>query len=172
VLLERIKRRVDFGISAYIDESLYGKLTSQRFRSQWGAPYSFCVHTVLGKLRLLLDEEKKSQERVNVVLEAGHRNIGQVIEQLKRHGWPQLGSVGIDKKMDQPALQAADLLAYSTCEYLTASGKPYLFERVRTTKKPIFLINCTTEYIEEFKASVGDYFKLRGALRRASLEIR
>ncbi len=172
-LLEHVKRWVAFGISAYIDESVYQQITTPRFRSQWGSAYSICVHTVLGELGILLDERNRSQELVNVVLEKGHRNVCQVIEQLKRPGVgsPRILSVGYAAKKDQPALQAADLLAYSICEHLSTAQKPYLFERVRATKKPTILIHCTSEYIEQFKVTVGDYFKLRAALRGAAQDV-
>ncbi len=170
-LLQYAKRRMICGISAYVEDKLYEESTSPRFRSQWGAPYSFCVYTVLGKLALYLDELGRSQERINVVLEGGHRNVFQVLEQLHRPGG-NFASIGVAPKEDQPVLQAADLLAYSTSDHLFQSenGKSYLFERVRATNKPVFLVHCIREYIQQFRAEVADYFQRRAEVQRALRE--
>jgi hypothetical protein len=164
-LLNKLKRRIVCGITAHVDDGLYEDITTSRFRSQWGAPYSFCVHTILGQLDLFLEECGRSRERINVVLEHGHRNVCQVIEQLHRPGG-NFGNIGTAAKRDQPVLQAADLSAYSTCDDLCTDGRSYLFERLRATKKPTYRIACTREYIEGFRLLVGDYFQMRSEVRR------
>jgi hypothetical protein len=63
-----------------------------------------------------------------VLIEGGHKNASQAIETLRSQigddkAFLRIKSCGIGGKVDNPILQAADMLAYSEWKGLTKSGR-------------------------------------------------
>jgi hypothetical protein len=160
-LLKHIERHAEGGITARINTEEYKKLTSERFRSQWGAAYSFCVQLILLRLALILHEERRPDHPVNILIEDGHQNANQTIEILgRRHSVIRIASYGLGAKRDHAVLQAADLLAYSSSDHTISPDESYLFQRLRSTRKPTYyMITCDAGIIEIAKSAVGDHIK-------------
>jgi hypothetical protein len=55
-LVGYIDKYVEFGISAHIDPQQYIGMTSDRFRSQFGSPYTFTMEMLFVALRLYLSQ--------------------------------------------------------------------------------------------------------------------
>ncbi len=159
-LLKLIERYAEAGITARINTDEYKRLTTPVFRSQWGAPYPFCVQLILLRLALILHEDKRSGRKpdhpVNVLIEDGHTNAQQALDMLNRqHSAIRIVSRGFGKKKDHPLFQAADLLAYSSSDHSSTPDESYLFERLRSARKPTYyMITCDAGIIEIAKSAV------------------
>src|SRR5262249_25170369 len=147
-LLKHIQKHAEYGITARINTDEYKRLTEPGFRSQWGAPYSFCIQIILLRIALILHEEnradRKPDHQINILLEDGHVNAQQALDMLNRpRSVLHIVRRGLGKKRDHPVLQAADLLAYSSSDHTSSPDESYLFERLRSTQKPTYyMITC------------------------------
>jgi hypothetical protein len=117
-----VRKRLLFGMTAKVTQSHYNSKISNDMRSQWGTAYSFAIQMLMLITRIIMDESKLGID-VNVVIEDGHPNSGQMVEILGRikkayeagASDPALHilNYGLGSKKDEPILQAADMLAYS-----------------------------------------------------------
>src|SRR6202021_3460659 len=101
-----------------IDTEEYERISSQRFRNNWGAPYSFAIQMLMLLVYMHLSERGKEDQVVNFLIEDGHSNIGQAMEIIgksvhSKNTFIRLGSLEKGGKLNNPILQAADLLAYA-----------------------------------------------------------
>lgn len=174
--VELIRKHVHLGISVRIDIAEYMRVTSQRFRSNWGAPYSFAIQMlILGIYRDLL-QRKQLHETVNVLIEDGHKNLNQILEMLsKSMGQPdaliKLGNYGEGRKLGNPILQAADLLAYGSCQQFS-SGKSAgirnseMFTKLASKDPAKFpTVFCNEALIVSIKEGIDGSFARRRELR-------
>lgn len=115
-----IHEHVDLGITSRIDRVLYERITNQPFRSEWGSAYSFAAQMGLLVARTALEDWRLGNERVNILIESGHRNAAQVVEQLARlteeNEFLNVNEVSTASKKGNPILQSADMLAYGEWE--------------------------------------------------------
>jgi len=167
-LIGDINRYCEYGIAAWVKDAVYKSNTSPRYRSQWGSAYTFCVQMVLLRLAIFLEESNaRSNTTVNILLEEGHRNSVESRQHLIRPKYPfKVGTVRLGSKTQDTGLQAADLLAYSSFEHIREPGKSYLYQRLRRTNRPTYvLIRCNEQVIELSKEAISDHFKLRKIFR-------
>lgn len=144
-LVSHIHQRASFGMSVCIDVPEYESVTSERFRSQWGSAYSFAIQILIILIHIELGNRNNLHGAVNVLIEDGHANSQQIMETVKKANkksdedvngyWLKLGSYGLGGKACNPILQAADLLAYCTCQ--THSGRYSAIHRSLVWRSPI-----------------------------------
>ena len=161
-LIELIKQYMSWGYSAFIDPDYYVSKTSPRFRSQWGSAYTFAIRLTILFFILQLEREKRTGETVNFLIEDGHVNANQAIDMMREFkAFPDLpiviGNYGLGGKRNNPILQAADILAYASCQEFC--NRPELMRKLKSRRSPEhFIINCNTEVIELMQKTVGDHF--------------
>ncbi len=169
-LVTAINRRTLMGVTVVMDKERYLSLTSPRFRSQWGAPYVYCVELALIAISTFLKSEGRHDELINILLEEGHKNAEQAIHHIKILKEDaatadirplNVGEYGLGEKRKQPALQAADMLAYSSFEeHRKLRRKPEIFGRLVATKRPrYYWREVTAEIIEGSKAGIAALFR-------------
>jgi len=115
------------GITAKITKSIYEQKTTQLFRSKWGAAYTFAIQMLVVSAYLYAEHFKLRPE-FNVLIEDGHKHAAQAIQTL--HDTKEAGmafavpskilTIGVGSKLDHPILQAADMLAYSEWQKMSA----------------------------------------------------
>jgi hypothetical protein len=168
-LVREINRRSLMGVTAIINTEEYVKLTTPRFRSQWGAAYTFAVQMCLVEISLHLPKIQRNKECFNVLLEEGHQNAAQTLEHLRRMkeiAAPRILNIcdyGLGGKKQNPVLQAADMLAYSSYEHHRAlKRRPEIFGRLVAVGKSGMTyreIPCDKVHIELAKRGVETLFK-------------
>jgi hypothetical protein len=110
-----IQKYLSAGVTARINERYYEAHTAQQFRSEWGSAYSYALHMATLAGYVYMKRVGREKEAINILVAHGHRNLGQVLEQLpKLVGNPtiKLHNSGYGFMRDSPILQAADMLAY------------------------------------------------------------
>lgn len=119
-----------------------------------------------------LKETGKLDQVVNILIEDGHANASAAINQIresKETGSVVLkyGSYGLAGKSGNPILQAADLLAYGSCQIVGGMKTCILDEMLDTKKLPIVRI-CGNKFVEKIQPYVGEYFSRykRGLIER------
>jgi len=121
-LADLIHKYVDFGVTAHINESQYIRHTSQPFRSEYGAAYSFAIHMVLVAGYQNIETKGRESEGINVLVAHGHRNLSQVIQQLiiliEKPSPLNVKTAAHGLMKEHPILQAADMLAYGEVQKL------------------------------------------------------
>lgn len=129
-LISRITRRFDFGASALVNEDEYRREASDRFRSQYGSPYAFAFQMTMAIIFLELTRQGRANQPVNILIEDGHANARQAIALIEQKNKKRsnagltIGTYGLGRKIGQPVLQAADMLAYGVREF-HATGESY-----------------------------------------------
>jgi len=128
----------------------YIELIQRGKRERLDSAYALCFRSILYSLPRLF-QRRYQGDKINFVLEAGHRNAQDAVrvfnEFVTNHAVDRRNSVGsfsIINKLDSPALQAADMLAY------------WIY---RDLKHPDIWSDDTVDFIPEFE------------LRRAGLNI-
>jgi hypothetical protein len=166
-LIESVHYNVQWGFSAFIYPDYYVSKTSERFRSQWGSPYTFAMRLTILLLILILERDKRAGEAVNIMIEEGHRNASQALEMIREFSAFEdrplnIRNYGLGPKKGQPALQAADMLAYASCEDFCTKSR--LMDRL-VAKESVthFWINCNTEVVEMMQDTVRSYYTRRKA---------
>jgi len=169
-LIAAINKRALMGVTVVLNKQQYLDLTTERFRSQWGSPYTYAVQMALLQISLWLDKKGRQEEPINVLLEEGHRNAEQAIDHIRRLKKPNevkvlnLRDSGLGDKKGNPVLQAADMLAYSSFEeQRKLKRKPEIFGRLVATRRPrhpdYIWLDCTSELIELTKRGVEILFR-------------
>jgi hypothetical protein len=117
-----------------------------------------------------LKDRGREHEVVNFLIEDGHANVRQACEIISntrqtKHSFLKLGNYGCGGKLNNPILQAADLLAYGTCQYVS-TGRSLMYQRVaRNAQARQFLrLECTSEIIEKIKSEINASFERRHEL--------
>jgi len=146
-LVGHIDKRIDIGLSAHIDVNQYRLETSDRFRSQYGSPYTFAIRQILMHLCVLLRNNKRNHEPINIVIEAGHRNEQQALDLLaefdaNRDRPLNIAYRGSAPKLHNPPLQAADLLAFATVENLQFGTSRIKNKLAATKHTKHFEVDC------------------------------
>ena len=109
----------------------------------------------------------KKTNKLNVVIENGHKNVGDVIrvfDEIKaeygRLGFPVLGTITIAKKVDCLPLMIADFQAHasSISDARLRSGQPGYFEMVGKARPPpgqatITRLELTAKSLRAYKAN-------------------
>lgn len=115
------------GFSVAINTKEFDQITDQRFKTEWGSSYSFAIQLMFIMIHFHLRKRGALHEPVNILIEDGHKNSNQIIEIIqkgknKKGGFINIGSYGLAGKIGNPILQAADLLAYGSCQALATGG--------------------------------------------------
>jgi hypothetical protein len=131
-LCGHLRKRMLFGITGKITISNYNSKTNNAFRSQWAAAYSFAMQMLMLGVRLQLERLQLGYD-VNILLEDGHKNAGQainILRKIKLANKRNPGDValnimteGLGSKINNPILQAADMLGYSEWQRLTQGNR-------------------------------------------------
>jgi len=152
-LSDLIHKHIDLGVTVRIDIKLYDSITTQAFRSNWGTAYSYAAQMGLLLARNVLKEWGAKEEHVNILIEEGHRNVVQVVEQFlhlkKENEFWQVNEVGFASKKNNAILQAADMLAYG--EWANMKGQANEIYNVLHIDKGSYqalLVDCNQELIE------------------------
>jgi hypothetical protein len=169
-LIGHIRKFAYRGISVSIDPKEYRTLTTNRFRSNWGAPYSFAVQMLMLLIYFDLEARKREHEVVNFLLEDGHANVVQAEEIIRGAGHTKapflnVGSCGRGGKLNNPILQSADLLAYGNCQYVSTGDSQIYRQLVGRTSDQFFRFACDKSLIEQIKRDINDTFERRRELR-------
>ena len=181
-LIRHLHSRFLFGVSAIVDEAEYKTATSERLRSQYGSPYGFGFQLVMALVLLELVRLKRQNQPVNILIEDGHVNAGQAIEFIKHKkklNSPKglkIGTYGLGGKIDNPVLQAADLLAFGTCEYTTKGHSEFAARIVPEIYANRFrVLPWDVSSVRNLKADIirhGDLVKTKAPVRRLRREHR
>jgi hypothetical protein len=127
--------------------------------------YGLCFRACLWRLMQVATGDKK-KNKLNVVIEGGHKNVGDVIrvfDEMKaeydRLGFPVLETITIAKKADCLPLMIADFQAHasSISDARLKSGQPGYFEMAGERTPPpgqaaITRIELTAEFLRAHKA--------------------
>jgi hypothetical protein len=129
-LFGHFRKFVEFGISVAINKKEYKDITSEKFRSQFGSPYTMAIQLMMIEIHKDLWKRNRSHEKANILLEEG-AHIHQALEVIERsRGRPDsfvnIATKGYGSKRDNPILQAADMLSYGWGEYLLQSRSQML----------------------------------------------
>jgi hypothetical protein len=101
--------------------------------------YGLCFRACLWRLVQVVSGDNQKKHRLNVVIEDGHKNIGDVIRvfnevnvEYTRLGFPILGTITVAKKADCLPLMIADFQAHasSLSDARLKRGEPGYFEMV------------------------------------------
>jgi len=168
-LIRQIHRCVEIGLSVGIDVEEYNKITSSRFRSNWGAPYAFAVQILMVLAYLDLKKRNRLHEDVNVLVEEGPHVLQalEIVGKAKNadDAFIHVVSSGQGSKRDNPILQAGDLLAYGCCQYL-ATGHSRMYNQLRAHKYPrLAHLVCNADLIESIKRDINASIERKRELR-------
>lgn len=165
-----IHRDMDLGLVVKVRHSLYCERTLPVFRAEYGSAYSFAIQWGLLVTAQILNGwwgEEHQREQANILLENGHKNVNQIIEQLNlvkertAASFLSLNNVGTGPKEGNPILQAADMLAYGHWAHL--NDRPdEIFDALldRGTYQAIEL-TCSESIIDGTKGPLDDELLLR-----------
>jgi hypothetical protein len=170
-----IHRHLALGVTAKISKKLYGSLTTNEFRSRWGTAYSFAINMLMLcaylEFTVARDESKYPWPPidVNVLIEDGHRHAKQALGIVqdgknlpKEHRFVNVLTAGLGSKIDNPILQAADMLAYA--EWRDISQRDSLLNCTLdspTSHYRTARFECTAELIEEITKGPEAWMKRR-----------
>jgi hypothetical protein len=130
-LSQYARLRLEIGLTAWISQKTYMTKTDEHFRSKWATAYPFTV-AVLALAAYLYLERFDLGLDVNILIEDGHKNIGQALDIIrtlketpKSKGITPLNilSYGVGSKKDHPILQSADMLAFSEWQNMSSGDK-------------------------------------------------
>jgi hypothetical protein len=168
-----IHRHLALGVTAKISKKLYDSLTTNEFRSRWGTAYSFSINMLMlcAYLEFTTDRDESKYPwppvDVNVLIEDGHRHAKQALEIVqdgknipKEHRFVNVLTAGLGSKIDNPILQAADMLAYA--EWREISQRDSLLNYTLyspTSHYRSARLECTAELIEEIKKGPEAWMK-------------
>jgi hypothetical protein len=162
-----------FGVSICIDTVEYEQITSQRFRSQWGSPYAFAFQLLMIIASFDLVKRDRIHEYVNVLIECGHANTQQAYEILskavdKTDFWVRLKTCGLGGKVGNPILQAADLLAYGSCQqHSNPNEESEMYKKlVYDSPVPFITLPWNKSCIESITKDINGFIERRKAERR------
>lgn len=127
-LASQIGKYSGLSIGVEIDLADFEARTTKRFKNTFGSAYAFGVHLMLVMLRLHLESHRSTNEQINILIEEGHKNCQQAIDQIiswkRRPGTVlQVASAGLGCKRDHPILQAADMVAYGWWQFKGCEDK-------------------------------------------------
>jgi hypothetical protein len=122
-----------FGAEINIEE--FEKNASQRFKNTFGSAYAYGVNLLLIMTRVFLSLTGDTHQDINILIEDGHKNANQAIEQIstwkrKPGAVLKISSYGLGDKKSHPILQAADLVAYGWWQF-KAGTDPRMFSALR-----------------------------------------
>jgi Protein of unknown function (DUF3800) len=168
-LIGYIHKHAEMGCSVAIDVKEYKRITSERFRSNWGAPYAFAVQMLMILISIDLQKRNRLHESVNILIEEGPhvRQACEIIGKAKgnKNAFIRVATYGCGGKKDNPILQAADLLAYGCCEYLS-TGKSRMYTNLAGPEPQRFpCLPFNAELIEMLKRDISANIELRSKLR-------
>jgi hypothetical protein len=129
--------------------------------------YGLCFRACLWRLMQVVDGNHNKKNKLKIVIEEGHKNIGDVIRvfnevkaEYDRLGFSVLGTITIAKKAECLPLMIADFQAYasSLSNARLKSGQPGYFEMVGERTPPsgqaaITRIELTAEALRAYKTN-------------------
>lgn len=144
--------------------------------SQYGVCFRSCLGYMLGVM-----QARQYRDRLNVVLESGHRNAGdclRIFEDFKRRwrltGDDVLGTFTVSDKRECLPLMAADMFAaaLSMMRANTASGKfdprPYIYAEKPRRIAPLVVLELTPDALRELKDKFEEERRLAAEVWRAT----
>ena len=82
-LAKLIGRDSRFSIGVAINLAEFERAATPRFKNSYGSAYAFGINLVLTQLRLHLERERRTHEKINILLEEGHTNAQQALDQIR-----------------------------------------------------------------------------------------
>jgi hypothetical protein len=169
-LIDHVRKFSYRGISVSIRPEEYKTWTTNRFRSNWGAAYSFAIQMLMLLIYQDLEDRKRTHEIVNFLLEDGHPNANQALDIISGVGntkrpFLNLGTFGRGGKLNNPSLQAADLLAYGNCQFVSNGDSRIYRQLVGRTEKRFFRLECNRDLVDLIKQEINSNFDRRRELR-------
>lgn len=156
-LVEHFRRFAQAGITVSIKPEEYKGITSNAFRSDWGAPYAFAIQILMLMIYLDLHHRERTHEEANILIEEGHKNLGQVAEIIPKmksndSSFLRLNSYSHGSKKGSPILQAADMLVYSAGKHIV-SGDSRIYRQLASRVRPrqFQRLHITPEHISMLK---------------------
>jgi hypothetical protein len=147
-------------LGAEISISEFEASVSPRFKNTFGSAYAYGVNLLLVMTRLLLGRTSDTHQAINILIEDGHRNANQAIEQISIWGQKpgavlKISSCGLGDKKSHPILQAADLIAYGWWQFKSGTD-PRMFSalRVGAPRLPAMFLPWDKSSIEAIKGDV------------------
>lgn len=182
-LVNLIRLRLRIGMTVRIDLSKYEETTSPEFRSRYGTAYSCAINVLLLGASLYMDVFKLGKD-VNILVEDGHRNSRQALEilnDLKKSEPPQapvrILTAALGSKRDHPILQAADMLAYSEWQKISA-GDLAIYHHLHApgnAYQPEMIDDCIPDLVKVFTDGAAEIQRQRiefGRKRTQEIELR
>lgn len=169
-LIGHIHKYVEVGISVAVNVDEYERITTPRFRSNWGAPFAFSIQMLMVLAHLDLKDRNRDREKANVLVEQG-AHIHQALEIIGKakhspYAFVRIASAGWGEKTGNPILQAADLLAYSWGEYLTTNRNSSFMQGLAERKPHRFpCLPLNTDLVERLKSDINAHIERRRKLR-------
>ena len=161
-LIHHIHKFGAFGVSVCINTAEYQDVTTQRFRSDWGSAYSFAIQLLFILIHFDLRKRNRLHETVNLLIEDGHANSRQILEivskaQGRKDYWVNLGTYGLGGKVGNPVLQAADMLAYGSCQHHSKGESRIYKQLVYHAPIPFATLPWNKSCIESIKKDIEAY---------------
>ena len=155
-----IRDFMDAGFTARIDRKVYTAETTADQRSRYGSAYCYAVQATVMAAHLFM-ETKDKEDGANILIENGHRNVGDVIDKLnglKREDQylrVYIKSCGGGWKKDHPILQAADMLAYSEWQRINQTGRD-MFDALNVDGSPYqpLLFDCDAKLLRATRKGI------------------
>jgi len=168
-LIADVHRFAHIGLSVSINIEEYERLTTPRFRSDWGAPYAFAIQMMMLLIYIDLKERKREHEVVNFLIEDGN-HVGQAYEIISKvphtkEAFLNLGTLTRGGKLNNPILQAADLLAYGCCQYVSTGQSRVYMQLVARHAQQFPRLECSEKIIEMIQRDINANFERRRELR-------
>jgi hypothetical protein len=166
-LAPHIGKYAGLSIGVEIDLRDFEARATPRFKNTFGSAYAFGIHLMLVVLRLHLEAKKATHEGINILIEEGHKNSRQAIDQIvswkSRPGTVlKITSEGLGNKRDNPILQAADMVAYGWWQFKSTKDKR-IFRAVKHSSPRLMaaFLPWSPRCIEAVKEGVDLHRQLR-----------
>lgn len=160
-LVGHLRRFSQAGITVSIKPDEYTGMTDNAFRSNWGAPYAFAIQILVLLVYIDLRIRNRTHEEVNILIEEGHKNLGQVSEIIPKmkgsaEAFIRLNSYGFGPKKGNPILQAADMLAYGAAQHIaTQDSRIYRQLASRVKPRQFQRLHITAALISAVKTNIA-----------------
>jgi hypothetical protein len=166
VLGQFVRLRLNIGFTTHINQKEYFKQTDAEFRSKWATPYAFSVALLTLAAQNYLDQKELGYD-VNILIEEGHKNVGQAINVIKVFKESpetvngattlRIKSYGLGSKKDHPILQAADMLAFSEWQNISGGDKEIYDSLHKTASRYQTYVFDGMEWLDHMKDSARQW---------------
>ena len=153
-----MNKHIYTAVSVTIDTDEYKQMTTPKFRSQFGAPYTMAIQLLTILIHRDLSKRNRAEEPVNFLLEQG-AHIYQALEMIDKstqepYAFLRVATAGKGTKSDNPILQAADLVSYGWGEYQLDGQSKMLSAVAAKHRKRYGCVPWTPGLIDQLKSGV------------------